>query len=89
MRLSTAAQARSKRMEKMARDAITQYNTDMAKGGEPLFPDWALDLLALLDSYDRLVLALTSTNMHPVSAVDFETGAVRASIVQVHPAVQS
>jgi hypothetical protein len=83
MRLSTAAQARSKRMEKMARDAITQYNKDVAAGGEPLFPDWALDLLALLDSYDRLVRALTSTNMHPVNAIDFETGVVRDSIVRV------
>lgn len=89
MRTSTAEQARSKRMEKLARDAITQYNKDTAAGSEPLFPDWALDLLALLDSYDRMVLALTKTRMHPVTCVDFETGIKRDSIVQVHHGVAS
>ena len=86
MRLSTAAQARSKRMEKMARDAINEYNKGAAAGTDPLFPDWALDLLGFIDSYDRLVAALEGTRMNPVVAVDFETRAVRDSIVQVHQA---
>lgn len=86
MMTSTAAKARAQRLEKMARGAITQYNADMKDGGEPLFPDWALEMLGLIADYDRMVLALSKTRMHPVTCVDFETGIKRDSIVQLHPA---
>lgn len=58
MMLSQAAKDKAARLEQHAKYAIEQYNKDVAKGGEPAFPDWALDLLALLDSNERMVTAL-------------------------------
>jgi hypothetical protein len=47
-------------LEKQAKEAIEQYNKDVAAGGEPPFPDWARDLLALLESHQKLArLAVT------------------------------
>lgn len=80
MMTSTAAKQRAHRLEKMARAAITKYNADTAAGKDPLFPDWALDLLGLLDTHDNLVATLARQRMHPVDAIDF---------VQVHRVVPS
>lgn len=88
MMTSTAAKQRADKLEKMARAAIKQYNDDMAKGGEPLFPDWALDMLGFIDDHERLVAALARQRMHPVDAIDFETGMVRSGIVQAHAGQQ-
>lgn len=85
MMTNTAKQLRAARLEKLARDAIKQYNDDMAKGGEPLFPDWALDLLALLDDHDRLLATMAKQRLYPVNVVDFETGAASTSIIQRVP----
>lgn len=49
---------KSARLEQHAKDAIAQYNKDVAGGGEPVFPDWALDLLMVLDRCDKLAAAL-------------------------------
>jgi len=89
MMTSTAAKQRADKLEKMARTAIKQYNDDMAKGGEPLFPDWALDMLGFLDDHDRLVATMARQRMHAVDVIDFETNDVRSSIVQVHRVVPS
>lgn len=51
-------QTKSARLEQHAKDAIAQYNKEVAGGGEPLFPDWALDLLLVLDMNDKLAACL-------------------------------
>lgn len=53
--LKTAMQERNKRLKKMANDALSQYNKDMAKGGEPTYPDWAMDILGLIKEHDAEV----------------------------------
>lgn len=63
MMTKTAARHRADKLEKMARDAIAQYNDETAKGGEPLFPDWALQLLGLISDYDRMAFALAKHRM--------------------------
>ncbi|MES2320157.1 MAG: hypothetical protein V4631_21990 [Pseudomonadota bacterium] len=85
MTMKTAAKERAGRMEKLARDAIKQYNDDMAKGGDPVFPDWSLELLGLLADYDRLLATMANQRLQPVNVVDFETGKCSASIVQRVP----
>ncbi len=50
MNIMTTAQERNKRLSEMARAAIAQYNADMAAGGEPVYPEWAIDLLWLTKS---------------------------------------
>lgn len=82
---TTAKKMRADRLEKLARNAIKQYNDDMAKGGEPMFPDWSLELLGLLDDYDRLLATMATQRLHPVNVVDFETGKTSASIIQRVP----
>lgn len=82
MMLKTAMQERNKRLEKMARDAITQYNADMAAGSEPLFPDWTLELLGLISAYDEMVRVLAAHRVQVVDFQDLETRAVRTSIMQ-------
>lgn len=83
MMLNNAEKARTDRLNKMAREAINQYNADMAKGGEPLFPDWALDLLGLLDEQDRMLKTLERQKMRIVSTWDFETGERNSKVVQL------
>lgn len=82
MMLSTAAKVRADRLEKVARAAINQYNADMAKGGEPLFPDWALDLVGLIADYDRMLATLEKQRLTMVNVVDFNNGKCSASVVQ-------
>lgn len=82
MMLKTAIAARNQRLEKMARDAITQYNADMAAGSEPLFPDWTLELLGLINAYDEMVRVLAASGRQVVDCQDLETRAVRTSIMQ-------
>lgn len=82
MMINTAAKIRADRMEKLARAAIKQYNDETAKGGEPLFPDWALDLVGLVADYDRLLAVLAKQHLHPVNVVDFESGKCSASVIQ-------
>lgn len=79
---SPQKQARLARLEKLAKDAIQKYNDETAKGAEPLLPDWALELLALLDDHDRLVALLAQQKLQPVHCVDFETGTTSTSVVQ-------
>lgn len=81
MMTNSAAKVRTDRLEKVARAAINQYNDDMAKGTEPLFPDWALDLLGLLDDHQRMLKTLDRQNMQIVNAWDFDTGARNSKIV--------
>lgn len=81
--LSTATKQRADRLEKMARAAIAQYNEEMAGGGEPLFPDWALEMIGLIADYDRMIKTLAQQRLHIVEAVDFETNARSASVVQI------
>lgn len=83
MMLKTAAQERNKRLKKMARDAITQYNADMAAGGEPLFPSWTLELLGMIADYDRMVATLVKQRLHLVDIVDFESKMVTPTVVQI------
>ena len=54
----TAQAAQVARLEAQAKEAIKQYNDEVAGGAEPLFPDWALDMLAVLDQRDKLAGAL-------------------------------
>lgn len=82
MMLNTAAQERAKRLEKMARAAIKHYNDEMAKGGEPLFPDWALELVGLIADYDRMLATLNKRHLHMVNVVDFESGKCTASVIE-------
>lgn len=63
MMTKTAARHRADRLEKMARDAIAQYNEETAKGGEPLYPDWALQLLGLISDFDRMAFDLAKHRM--------------------------
>lgn len=58
MTFRTAEEAKVQRLEKVARDAIAQYNKDLEAGGEPVFPDWAMDLLSFLATNDKLVADL-------------------------------
>ncbi|MFC5461627.1 hypothetical protein [Massilia niabensis] len=37
------------RLRTMARDAIEEYQSALVAGGEPTFPQWAEDLLAVCD----------------------------------------
>ena len=60
MTIKRAVQTKAQRLEKLARDAITQYNKDMAAGSEPAFPDWTVDILSMLDTQDKLTAALKS-----------------------------
>ncbi len=82
MMINTAAKLRADRLEKMARAAIKQYNDDMAKGCEPLFPDWALELVGLIADYDRMLHTIDKQRMQLVNVVDFETGKCSASVIQ-------
>lgn len=78
MMTKTAARHRADRLEKMARDAIAQYNDEFSKGGEPLFPDWALQLLGLISDFDRMAFDLAKHRMEgnrSDNVVQFRTGA--------------
>lgn len=81
--ITTAQKQRSDRLGKLAQEAVQQYNDDLAKGGEPVFPDWVLDLAGLIADYDRLVATMAKQRLHPVNVVDFESGKCSASIVQM------
>ncbi len=85
MMTSTARQERTKGLEKLARAAIKQYNDDMGKGGEPLFPDWALQLLGLIADYESVVLTLEKQRFRVVDVVDFETNMQHFSIMTRPP----
>lgn len=85
MMINTAAKIRADRLEKLARDAIKQYNADIARGGEPLFPDWALELVGLIADYDRMLSTLDRQRMHMVNVVDFDSGKCSASVIQRVP----
>jgi len=80
--LNTAAKQRADKLEKVARAAIKQYNDDMAKGGEPPFPDWALDLCGLIADYDRMLVTLARQSMAMVNVVDFENGKFSTGLIQ-------
>ena len=82
MMTNTAAKARTQRLEKMAREAIGLYNEEMAGGGEPLFPDWALELLGLIADYDKMVCTMAKQRLEVVSVVDFTNGRRGLSVVQ-------
>lgn len=82
MMISTAAKQRADKLEKLARAAITQYNKDMAAGSEPLFPDWALDLIGLITDYDRMLVTLAQQRLTMVNVVDFNNGKCSASVVR-------
>lgn len=42
------------RLREMARAAINEYNSALAGGSEPEFPQWAYDVLKLLKEMDIL-----------------------------------
>lgn len=46
------------RLEQHAKYAIQIYNQDLAAGAEPTFPDWTVDLMAILELTDTMVVAL-------------------------------
>ena len=83
MHNSRAAQERNKSLERMARAAITQYNAEMSAGGEPLYPDWALELLGLIHDYDRVLVTLERQRLGMVSVVDFESCQRSTRVVQL------
>lgn len=58
MVISSAAKQRADKLEKMAQTAIAEYSEEVAGGGEPPFPDWAMDILVMLDLAGAMVLAL-------------------------------
>ncbi len=80
--LNTAAKQRADKLEKMARAAMMQYNMDLAKGSEPLFPDWAMDLLGLLADYEKIVGAMDQQRLEVVRVIDFTNGKRSLSVVQ-------
>jgi hypothetical protein len=41
-----------------AQAAMTQYNADLKAGGEPVFPEWAGELVRLIDARDKLEQAM-------------------------------
>ncbi|MES2352106.1 MAG: hypothetical protein V4641_31450 [Pseudomonadota bacterium] len=86
MMTSTAVKERAARLEKMARAAITQYNADMAAGGEPIFPEWTRDVIGFIADYDQMVATLARQKMHLVNCRDFETGETKSSVVQIQRA---
>lgn len=79
----TAIKARAKRLEKMARDAIAQYNDEVAGGGEPLFPAWTRDVLGFIADYDQMVSTLARQRLHLVDCRDFEKNTTKSSVVQI------
>lgn len=83
--ISIAAKTRAERLRKMAHDAIKQYNEDSAKGGEPAFPDWALEMLGVLTDYERMADALAHQHMAVVKVIDFTNGKHSDSIVHRVP----
>lgn len=86
MMLSNAAKQRTDRLEKMARAAITQYNVEIAKGSEPLFPDWALELIGMIEDHERVLATLARQQLHLVHCRDFETNTTKSSVVQIQRA---
>ncbi|ATI15706.1 hypothetical protein [Bordetella phage vB_BbrM_PHB04] len=46
------------RVRKLANDAIQQYSDEVFAGGEPVFPDWARDVLELCDQHDAMAAKL-------------------------------
>lgn len=55
----------TERLRVMAREAIAEYNTETAAGGEPPYPDWADDILRLVDQVD----AIERAPLHEVERV--------------------
>lgn len=45
-------------LEAHAKAAIAQYNADLAAGSEPVFPEWAGDLIRLIESRAKLEQAM-------------------------------
>lgn len=48
------------RVRKLATDAIQQYSDDVFAGGEPVFPDWTRDVLAVCDEHEAMAEALSN-----------------------------
>lgn len=51
------------RMRKMAAEAIDQYSAEALAGGEPVFPDWARDMLKVCDEHEAM-----SSKLQQISA---------------------
>jgi len=81
MPMSEEAQDRSKRLKKMAVDAMTQYSADLAAGGEPVCPSWPMELLSLVADYDRILHTIGRQNMQMVNVVDLNNGKCTASVI--------
>lgn len=58
---SLGAAVQAARLRTMANDAIRQYGQDTAAGGEPFYPSWADDMLAVCD---RLAVCETLIPFH-------------------------
>lgn len=86
MMINSAAKQRADKLGKMARAAIVDYNKEVAGGGEPLFPDWTLELIGLIADYDRMLGTLAKQHLQLVTAWDFETGLRSASVVRMNRA---
>lgn len=46
------------RVRKLATDAVQQYSDDVFAGGEPAFPEWTRDVLAVCDEHEAMAEAL-------------------------------
>lgn len=46
------------RVRKLATDAVQQYSNDVFAGGEPVFPEWTRDVLAVCDEHEAMTKAL-------------------------------
>ena len=49
---------RTELLSSVARQALEQYNADLASGSEPVYPQWAKDLQLLLSAYEQMASAL-------------------------------
>jgi hypothetical protein len=73
-------------------EAISEYTQEMARGGAPAFPDWAEDLVDLIDAYKAATQ--TATTVRDMLREDFKMAdnrdaavaeAVRAWYVRQYP----
>lgn len=44
-----------RRLNVLAIETISEYNQELARGGEPVFPSWTEDLLKLIEAHDYAV----------------------------------
>jgi hypothetical protein len=65
----TAIKEAIRRLNMLAIETISQYNQDLARGGDPVFPSWTEDLLKLIKSHEYAVQ--TSVTVRDMLRDDF------------------